>query len=33
VRFGCTCAAADAADADGSGLQWQCLDTGMPCSP
>ncbi|HEY3815899.1 MAG TPA: hypothetical protein VGL81_01950 [Polyangiaceae bacterium] len=33
VSFECTCADADASDADGSGLAWQCIDIGMPCSP
>lgn len=32
VRYECTCADAADASAEASGLQWQCIDTGMPCS-
>jgi hypothetical protein len=32
VRFECTCADSDASDVDGAALQWQCIDTGMPCT-
>jgi hypothetical protein len=31
--FECTCADVGDAGAEGGGLQWQCTDTGFPCTP
>jgi hypothetical protein len=33
VAFACTCADAVDSGADGSSLQWQCVDMGFPCMP
>jgi hypothetical protein len=32
VRFECSCSDADASSSEAGGLQWQCIDTGMPCT-
>lgn len=32
VRFECSCADADASSSEDGGLQWQCIDDGVPCT-
>jgi hypothetical protein len=32
AEFECTCEGADASGVDGGGLQWECIDTYLPCS-